>query len=496
MTPSLGKNINLSDRSILEQRYGLPGCGRGGERGKPCILSRHDGYVQNEFGTVTELAESPVLPGVLWVGTDDGNVQVSRDGGNTWTEVGKNIPNVNHEYHVSGLESSWYDAGTAYVALDGHRNDDMKPYVFKTTDFGATWTSVSGNLPQWGCVNSIRQDPVNRTLLYAPTEFGFFISRNDGQTWLPFMPNLPTFRVDEVVVHPRDRDLVLATHSRGIWIMDDISAIQNMTDQLSADSTLFKPRDAVAWRADRRNQTSVPGDKWWEGEAAPRGTAISYFLKSAQSGEVRVTITNTATGETVRTCRGYGRGGPEPLPVGADRRRSRWRRWRRWWWRPRRSRRTGSDAATRRRPDRTRAQRRRRRRSDVAAAAVAVDEAAAVEECRRASIASTCDQWAAGRHTDIQCAGGHLAEREVIGRLVPEVPVRVPHRNPGTTSERSYFAVSPGLSSRTSIPFPTRLSFSIAGVPVSSGNVPQCIGTTCRTPSHSAASAAVSGPMV
>ena len=309
MTPSLGKNININDRSILEQRYGLPGCGRGGERGKPCILSRHDGYVGNEFGTITELAESPVLPGVLWAGTDDGNVQVSRDGGNTWTEVGKNIPNVNHEYYVSGLESSWYDAGTAYVALDGHRNDDMKPYVFKTTDYGATWTSVSGNLPQWGCVNSIRQDPVNRTLLYAPTEFGFFISRNDGQTWLPFMPNLPTFRVDEVVVHPRDRDLVLATHSRGIWIMDDISAIQNMTDQLSADSTLFKPRDAVAWRADRRNQTSIPGDKWWEGEAAPRGTAISYFLKSAQSGEVRVTITNTATGETVRTCRGTGEAG-------------------------------------------------------------------------------------------------------------------------------------------------------------------------------------------
>ncbi len=139
MSPSLGKDIDLNSRSILEQPYSLPSCGggRGGERGKPCILSKHDGYVANEFGTITELAESPVLPGVLWAGTDDGNVQVSRDGGNTWAEVGKNIPGVNHEYYVSGLEASWYDAGTAYVALDGHRHDDMKPYVFKTTDYGA-----------------------------------------------------------------------------------------------------------------------------------------------------------------------------------------------------------------------------------------------------------------------------------------------------------------------------------------------------------------------
>jgi hypothetical protein len=303
MTPSLGKNIDLTGRSILEQSYGLPGCGRGGERGKPCILSKHDGYVQNEFGTITEVAESSILPGVLWVGTDDGNVQVSRDGGNTWTEVGKNIPNVNHEYYVSGLEASWYDAGTAYVALDGHRNDDMKPYVFKTTNYGQNWTAVSGNLPQWGCVNSIRQDPVNRNLLYAPTEFGFYISMNEGQAWHKFMPNLPDVRVDDVMVHPRDRDLVLATHARGIWIMDDISPLQNMT-QATGESTLFKPRDAVNWRADRRNTTSVPGDKWWEGEVAPRGTAIAYFLKSAAPGEVRVTITNTATGEAVRTCIG------------------------------------------------------------------------------------------------------------------------------------------------------------------------------------------------
>ena len=136
---------------------------------------------------------------------------------------------MNHEYHVSGIEASWYDAGTAYVSLDGHRNDDMKPYIFKTTDYGQTWRAVAGNLPAFGFVNSIRQDPVNRTLLYAPTEFGFYISLNDGGEWHKFHPNLPDVRIDEVLVHPRDHDLVLATHARGIWIMDDISALQNMT---------------------------------------------------------------------------------------------------------------------------------------------------------------------------------------------------------------------------------------------------------------------------
>ncbi len=299
----LGKNIDISQRSILEKPYSLPSCNPA-QRGVNCIQSRHDGYVANEFGSLTELAESPVLPGVIWAGTDDGNVQVSRDGGNNWTEVGKNIPVSNHEYYVSGLDASPFDAGTAYVALDGHRHDDMKPYVFKTTDYGATWKAIASNLPAYGHVNSVRQDPVNRNLLYVPTEFGFFISFDDGGAWHKFMPNLPEMRIDEVVIHPRDRDLILATHSRGIWIMDDISALQSMTpEQANAEATLFAPREAVQWRTDFRNNTEVPGDKWWEGEVAPRGTAITYYLRSAATSAL-VTITNTATGQAVRTCTG------------------------------------------------------------------------------------------------------------------------------------------------------------------------------------------------
>ena len=299
----LGKALNLPSRSIMGVPYSLPACGGrgGGGAGTPCILSKNDGYVANEYGTVTELAESPVVPGILWAGTDDGNIQVSRDGGYTWEEVGKNIPGVNHEYYVSGLEASWYDAGTAYAALDGHRDNDLKPYVFKTSDYGKSWSSIAGDLPVRGNVNAIRQDPVNRNLLYAPTELGFFVSLDEGKAWHKFMPNLPTGRVDEVVVHPRDNDLILATHSRSVWIMDDVSALQSMTPDLLSRTMASMPiRDAIVWKTDRRLSTAVPGDKWWAGTGAPRGTAIAFYAKNG-GGDAKVTITDVTTGREFRT---------------------------------------------------------------------------------------------------------------------------------------------------------------------------------------------------
>lgn len=298
----LGKSLDLPARSIMGVPYSLPACGAGrGGAGVACINSKNDGYVANEFGTVTELAESPVLPGIIWAGTDDGNIQVSRDGGYNWEEVGKNIPGVDHEYYVSGLEASWYDEGTAYAALDGHRNNDLKPYIFKTTDYGKTWKSVSGNLPARGNVNSIRQDPVNRNLLYAPTELGFYVSLDDGKTWDRFMPNLPTGRVDEVMVHPRENDLILATHSRSVWIMDDISALQAMTPAMMARNNASIPiQDAVIWKNDRRLSTAVPGDKWWAGQSAPRGTAVAFYSK-IPGGEAKITITDVNTGREFRT---------------------------------------------------------------------------------------------------------------------------------------------------------------------------------------------------
>jgi hypothetical protein len=308
MTKDMGKNIDTSTRQLLGQPYSLANCGagdtgrgNGSGPGVACILSKNDGYVLNEFGTATEVAESPVIPGILWVGTDDGNVNVSKDGGLSWTEVGKNVPGVNHEYYVSGLEASHYDAGTAYLALDGHRNDDLKPYIFKTTDYGATWTSVSGNLPVVGNVNAIREDPVNKNLLFAPTELGFYISLDGGKAWSKFMPNLPMGRYDEVLVHPREHDLVLSGHGFSVWIMDDITPLEAMASDNSGDAVLFKPRDAVQWKNDLSARTEVPGQKFWQGENAPRGTAIAYMLKSPAT-DVKVTVTDLETGAVIHTC--------------------------------------------------------------------------------------------------------------------------------------------------------------------------------------------------
>ena len=309
MTAPIGKGIDPSTRNLLEQPMNLPSCGRGAGPGTRCILSKNDGLVNNEFGTVVELEESPVVPGLLWAGTNDGNLQVSRDYGRTWTEVGKNIPGGTKEYFISGIQPSYTDVGTAYVSLDGHHYNDHTPYVFKTTDYGQTWTSIAGDLPR-GNVNQIRQDPKAKSLLYAPTEYGFYVSLNEGRNWMKFSPGLPAGRVDEVVVHPRENDLVLATHGYSIWIMDDITALQQMANEENTPTAkLFTPREAVQWKNDRRNVTEVPGQKYWIGENMPRGTAISWYLAQATSDEVLVTITNTGSGEAVRTCIGTGNAG-------------------------------------------------------------------------------------------------------------------------------------------------------------------------------------------
>ena len=120
--------------------------------------------------------------------------------------------------------------GRAYVTFDGHRTDDHKPYVFKTTDFGETWTSIAGNLPA-GNVNVIREDPKNRNLLYLGTEYGFYVSMDGGKEWKRFMNGLPTVRIDDILVHPRDNDLIVGTHGRSIWILDDITALQQLTTE-------------------------------------------------------------------------------------------------------------------------------------------------------------------------------------------------------------------------------------------------------------------------
>jgi photosystem II stability/assembly factor-like uncharacterized protein len=267
-------------------------------------LSKNDGVVS--YSTIIAISESPVMPGVVWAGTDDGNVQVSRDGGITFTEVGKNMPGVpqNHQYWISRIDASHFDQGTAYVSVDGHRSDDLKPYVFVTRDFGKTFQSIAGNLPAFGNVQVIREDPKNKDLLYVGTEFGLFVSLDAGKTWQKFMNNYPTVRTDDILVHPRDNDLIVASHGRSVWIADDITPLQQLTPAVrDADATLFDIRPAVAWLNDQQHNQQVGGQKNFIGENAPRGAAINYYLKSAAAGDVKISIADI-NGRVIRTLDG------------------------------------------------------------------------------------------------------------------------------------------------------------------------------------------------
>jgi hypothetical protein len=272
-----------------------------GVPGTAPMASKHDGAAS--YSNIVTIGESPLVPGILWVGTNDGNVQVSRDGGTTWKNVAGNVAGVPRETHVSRVEPSRYDAGTCYVTFDGHRTDDHKPYVFRTNDFGETWTSIASNLPE-GNVNVIREDPKNRNLLYLGTEYAFYVSLNGGREWKRFMAGLPTVRIDDVLVHPRDNDLILGTHGRSIYIIDDISALQQLTDAaMASDAALFDIRPAVLWATDVQKAISVGAAKHFRGQNPPRGSAISYWLKSEPAGDVRISIADVS-GREIRSIPG------------------------------------------------------------------------------------------------------------------------------------------------------------------------------------------------
>jgi hypothetical protein len=267
-------------------------------------LSKNDGVVS--YSTIVSISESPVLPGVVWAGTDDGNLQVSRDGGQNFAEVGKNLPGLppNHQYWISRIDASHFDAGTAYVSVDGHRSDDLKPYVFVTRDYGQTFQSITNDLPPFGNVQVIREDPKNRNLLYVGTEFGLFASVDGGKQWKKFMNNYPTVRTDDILVHPRDNDLIVASHGRSVWIADDITPLQQLTPEVqSQDAYLFDLRPAIAYLNDQQHGQQVGGQKVFIGENAVRGATINYFLKSAASGDVKITIAD-ATGKVIRNMDG------------------------------------------------------------------------------------------------------------------------------------------------------------------------------------------------
>ncbi|MEO6223385.1 MAG: hypothetical protein ABIP90_09050 [Vicinamibacterales bacterium] len=170
------------------------------------------------YQTVTQVAESPMTKGVIYAGTDDGNLHVTRDDGRTWTDIGKNLPMALKKW-VSRIVPSKFDAGTVFVSQRGREDDDFAPYLWKSTDFGTTWTTIVNNIPS-GSINVIREDPTAKDVLYVGNDFGVYVSKDGGQGWHALGGNLPSVEVSDLQVHPRDHLIVIATYGRGMWVMD------------------------------------------------------------------------------------------------------------------------------------------------------------------------------------------------------------------------------------------------------------------------------------
>ncbi len=257
--------------------------------------------------TIVALAESPVRPGLLYAGTDDGNLWLSRNDGGSWENLTGRTPGVPPKTWVSRIEPSRFDTATFYVSFDHHRENDFTPYLFVTTDFGKTFKSIVNNLPTGGpdFVHVIREDPYNRDLLFVGTDVGAYLSRNRGGSWQKFMTALPTVPVYDLKIHPRDRELIAGTHGRAIWIVD-IAALEQMTDQvLAAGAYLFAPKTGYAY-GDAPAPGEAQGQKVFRAPSPPYGAEIVYRATTGDArSRVQVVITNVK-GDTLQTLQGPG----------------------------------------------------------------------------------------------------------------------------------------------------------------------------------------------
>jgi photosystem II stability/assembly factor-like uncharacterized protein len=261
----------------------------------------YDNSTAENTGTIVSIAESPVQKGHIWVGSDDGNVQVSLDAGKKWTNVAPNLPGVEPgESWVSHVEPSRSAAATAYVALDRHFWDDYRPHIFKTTDNGKTFTRITQGLPDKAYVHVLREDPKNPNLLYAGTEMGLYFSWDGGQNWTTAkMKNLPNVAVHDILVHPRENDLILGTHGRSVLILDDATPLQQITPAIQAkDTHLFPVRHALRFST---NMGWNFDDKPFAGPNPPNGAMLFYHLKDKldAKAEAKVEVFD-ASGKKVR----------------------------------------------------------------------------------------------------------------------------------------------------------------------------------------------------
>ncbi len=262
---------------------------------------------QGDFACVVfALAESPLDKGLIWAGTNDGLLQVTRDGGANWTNVTGNIPNLPPLGTVSNVEPSRHEAGAAYVTFDFHQVNNRDPYVYKTTDYGKTWKAIAGGVPKsvFSYAHWVKEDPVRKGMLYLGTENALYFTFDDGGAWLPLQNKLPHAPVHHVTVQENFGDLVLATYGRGFWVLDDITPLRQLTPEIvNTPVHLFAPRPAYLLR-DIANRLDAPNDQSI-GQNPPYGASINFYLKSVPQGDVKITILD-GSGKIVRTLSGTG----------------------------------------------------------------------------------------------------------------------------------------------------------------------------------------------
>ncbi|HSB53790.1 MAG TPA: hypothetical protein VLD58_05515, partial [Gemmatimonadales bacterium] len=260
-------------------------------------------------GVVMSIAESRLKPGLIWAGTNDGLVQVTRDGGGTWTNVTANLPGLPVWGTIANVEPSRFDTGTAYLTVDGHQVNNRDPWVYKTTDYGKTWKLITNGLAKTplSYAHIVREDPVRRGLLYLGTEGGLYVSFDDGENWQPLQNNLPHAPVYWIVVQERFSDLVVATYGRGIWILDDISPLRELAAAVtSKEAHLFTPR--VAWRLRGVEPPFAVAHDPSAGSNPPTGASLSYWLKTDSKDSVSITISDGG-GTVIRTMQGPAKAG-------------------------------------------------------------------------------------------------------------------------------------------------------------------------------------------
>lgn len=273
-----------------------------GVKGRDVRIARNDGIAA--WPTIVSLAESPRRAGLLYAGTDDGRLAVTRDGGKTWTQVIDKVPGLPAGIYVSEVVPSRFEEGTVYATFDGHRQNDFRTYIYASRDYGQTWQSIAANLAD-EVARTLTEDLKNPDVLYLGTETGLFVTIDRGKRWTRIKANLPTVRIDEITLHPRDNAMILATHGRALWILDHLEPIQEYAaaQAATADAKLFAPPPYALYRRPARDRNyEFWGDQTFFGENPPQAAVISWFLKRPVN-EVALRITD-ASGREVRQIAG------------------------------------------------------------------------------------------------------------------------------------------------------------------------------------------------